>query len=51
MKTRSSELYRRTETYQRRGTPWLGAMIAVAFASAPLFVMLWVVPMTGIGIA
>lgn len=53
MKTRSSAPYPRNETYNRRnpGTPWLGAMIAVAFAAAPLVVMLWVVPITGIGIA
>ena len=51
MKTRTSELYRRTDHYQRRGTPWLGAAVALAFAAAPLVVMLWVVPVTGIGVA
>ena len=53
MKTRSSAPYQRNETYSRRspGTPWLSAMTAVAFAAAPLVLMLWVVPVTGIGIA
>jgi len=53
MKTRSSAPYQRNETYSRRdpGTPWLSALIAIAFAGAPLVAMLWVVPVTGIGIS
>jgi hypothetical protein len=51
MKTRSSELYRRTESYKRGGTPMLSAAVAVGFAVAPLVVLLWAVPVTGIGIA
>lgn len=51
MKTRMSEPFRRTVHPQRGGTPWLGAGTALAFAAAPLVVMLWVVPVTGIGIA
>ncbi|MCW3845777.1 hypothetical protein OF829_00890 [Sphingomonas sp. LB-2] len=51
MKTRSSALYKRTENYHRRGTSWIGAVAALAFAAAPLVAMLWVVPVTGIGIA
>ena len=53
MKTRSSAPYQRNETYNRRnpGTPWLSASIAIAFATAPLVAMLWVLPTTGIGIA
>lgn len=51
MKTETSALYKRIESYRRGGTPWIGASAAVLFASLPLFVMLWVVPVTGIGIA
>jgi len=53
MKTRSSAPYQRNETHNRRGagTPLLSAMTAVGFAVAPLVLMLWVVPVTGIGIA
>jgi hypothetical protein len=51
MKTRSSALYKRTETYQRRGTPMLSAFVSIAFATAPLVVLLWAMPITGIGIA
>ena len=51
MKTRSSAPHQRIDTHPRRGTPWLGAATAIAFAAAPLVVMLWVVPVTGIGIA
>ena len=50
MKTRESALYRRTVRYQR-GTPRLGGVAAVVFALVPLGVMLWAVPVTGIGIA
>ena len=51
MKTRSSALYQRTESYKRGSGSWLSAGAAIFFASLPLGVMLWVVPMTGIGIA
>ncbi|MEZ0243788.1 MAG: hypothetical protein ACAH11_10465 [Sphingomonas sp.] len=51
MKTRSSALYKRTHSYQRRGTPMLSAAVSLAFAAAPLVLLLWVVPVTGIGIA
>ncbi len=51
MNTRTSAAYRRTQTRRTAGTPWLGAMIAIACAAAPLVAMLWAVPVTGIGIA
>lgn len=51
MKTRSSELYKRTASYKRGGTPMLSATVAMAFAAAPLVALLWAVPVTGIGIA
>jgi hypothetical protein len=51
MNSRTSAPYRRTQTHRSNGTPWLGAMVAIAFAAAPLVAMLWVVPVTGIGIA
>jgi len=51
MKTRQSALYQRTVRYQRGGTPWVGGLVAILFASLPLGVMLWAVPVTGLGIA
>ena len=51
MKTRQSALYQRTVRYQRNRTPWLGGIVSVLFAALPLGVMLWAVPVTGIGIA
>lgn len=51
MKTPASEPYRRTVPQNRHGTPWLSAAVSLAFATAPLVVLLWVVPLTGMGIA
>ncbi|MBO9711290.1 hypothetical protein [Sphingomonas sp.] len=51
MKRRASALYRRTETYHRGRNGWLAAAVALIFASAPLAVLLWVIPQTGLGIA
>ncbi len=51
MKRRESVLYSRTLSYHRGGSHWLGAGAALLFASLPLGVMLWVVPMTGLGFA
>lgn len=51
MKKRESALYRRTMTYHRGGSQWLGASAGLLFASLPLGVMLWVAPLTGMGIA
>lgn len=52
MHKRTSALYRRTERYKnRRHTTMLGMGAALVFALMPLSVMLWVVPVTGIGIA
>jgi hypothetical protein len=52
MKTRSSALYRRTARYHRGGgNSWLAASVSVGFALLPLGVMLWAVPLTGLGFA
>lgn len=51
MKTRSSAPLRRTDHYRGIGNSWLGAAVALAFAGLPLGVMLWVLPITGIGVA
>jgi hypothetical protein len=51
MNTRTSALYKRTERYNRqdkgRGN-MLGAGMAVALAAAPLGLMMWVLPVTGV---
>lgn len=52
MKTRSSALFKRTVSYQRRdNSGTLAGTMAVLFALMPLGVLAWAIPATGLGIA